>query len=227
MDIFDLVEQRQEIGKLCREQFLHRRFRVDDEAENLRQDIALREPDFFRIDPGVGHDRVDQIFLIFAVHDRESAVVTERAAVPAQHAVADGVKRSAPNPARVDRQQVRDPIQHLPRSLVREREQQNISGVDPVFEQIRYAISERAGLARARTGDDEQRTRRRRHGRQLLLIQLRRVIDMDRCRSGGALQRILTGHKCLSGSDPVTLLLRSKVIKYLSRRFLTVVRLNA
>ncbi len=104
LHIFDLLEQRQEVGKLFREQFLHRRLRVHDEAENLREHIAFRKPDLFRINPRVGDHGIDQIFLIFAVHDGESAVITERAAVTAQHAIADGVKRSAPNPGRIDRQ---------------------------------------------------------------------------------------------------------------------------
>ena len=73
MHVFDLVEQRQEIRKLFREQFLHRRFRVHDKAEDFREHIAFREPDLFRIDPRVRHHGVDQILLIFAVHDAEAA----------------------------------------------------------------------------------------------------------------------------------------------------------
>ena len=173
-------------------------------TENLREHIAFRETDFFRIDPGARHHRVDQILLIFAVHDGEAAGVTERAAVPAQHPIADRVKCAAPNPAGIDRQQIRDAIEHLPRGLVREREQQNISRIDSVLEQIRDAISERARFSRARAGDDEQRPGRRRHSRELLLIQLRRVIDVDRCRSWRALQRVLAGHHftCSGGQSP-------------------------
>ena len=68
--------------------------------------------------------------------------------------------------------------------FVREGEQQNISRIDPVLEQVGHAIGERARLARARAGDDKERARRSGHGRELLLVQLRGVIDVDRCGSG-------------------------------------------
>ena len=115
--------------------------------------------------PAARDDGVDQIFLIFAIHDREPAGVTERAAVPAQHAIADGMKCAAPKSAGIDRQQIGDAIEHLARGFVREGEQQNVARVDPVLEQIGDAISERARFARARARDDEQRSGRRGHRR--------------------------------------------------------------
>ena len=104
------------------------------------------------------------------------------------------MKRPTPKPAGIDRQQIRDAIEHLSRGFVREREQQNISRIDPVLEQVGYAIGKRARFTGARAGDDQQRPGRGRYRGELLLIQFRWVINMDRCRSWCALQRVLAGH---------------------------------
>ena len=145
--------------------------------------------------PAPRNDRVDQILLILTIENREAARITERVSVPAQHAVANGVKRSAPKAARVHRQQVRDPIEHLARGFIRESKEQNISRIDPVLEQVSDAICQRPRLAAARARDHEQGARRSRHRRELLLVQIRRVIDADRGRGRGALKRVLPGHR--------------------------------
>ncbi len=88
-----------------------------------------------------------------------------------------------------------DAIEHLARGFVRESEQQDIARVDAVLEQVRDAIGERARLPAARAGDDQERPGRRRHRRELLLIQLRRVINVDRGRGGSALERVFAGHR--------------------------------
>lgn len=115
--------------------------------------------------------------------------------MPAQHSISDRVKGAAPQSTRVHRQQIRDAIEHLTRGFIREREQKDIARVDAVLEQIRHAIRKRARLAAARTGDHQQRTGRRGHRRELLLIQLRRVINVDRGRGGSALERVFAGHR--------------------------------
>ena len=53
----------------------------------------------------------------------------------AQHPVPDRVKGPAPKSARIHRQQVRDPIQHLARGFVREGEEQYVPRIDAVLEQ--------------------------------------------------------------------------------------------
>ncbi len=103
VNIGDFFEQWQKVRELLGEQFLHRCLGVDHKAENLREHIAFRETNFLWIDPRACDNGVDQIFLIFAVHDGEAAVVSERAAVAAQHPVSDRMKCAAPNSARVDR----------------------------------------------------------------------------------------------------------------------------
>ena len=194
MDVLDLLEQRQEIREFCGKQFFHRRLCIDDKAKYLGEDIAFREPDFFRINSRACYDRVDQILLIFAIHDREPARITERAPVTSQDSVPHRMERPAPKPARIDREQIRDAIQHLSGGFIREGEQQNISRIDSVFEQVRNPVGECARFATACARDHEQRTGRSRYSRKLLFIQLCRVIDVDRCRCWRALERVLAGH---------------------------------
>ena len=58
----------------------------------------------------------------------------------AQHSIADGMKGSAPKSTRIERQQIGNPIEHLPRSFIREGEQENIARIDPVLEQVGYSV---------------------------------------------------------------------------------------
>src|SRR4029077_2973574 len=102
-DGLNLVEQREEIRKLFCKQFLHRFFRIHNEAEDLREHIAFRKSNLLRINPCARYDSIDQILLIFAVHDREPARVTERGAMPAQDAVSHRMECPAPESAVVDR----------------------------------------------------------------------------------------------------------------------------
>ena len=160
----------QEIRKLFRKQFLHRFLGIDDEAENFREHIALWKSNFLWIDPCTCYDGVNQILLIFAVHDGEAARVAERGAMPAQNPVSYRMECATPKPAGIDRQQIRDAAQHFSRGFVRECEKQNISGINPVFEQVRDAISERACFPRARASDHKERTWWRSHCRKLLFV---------------------------------------------------------
>ena len=100
----------------------------------------------------------------------------------------------APEPAGIHRQQIRDAIEHFAGCFVREREQQNISRIDPIFEQVRDAIRKGARFARARAGDHKDRAGRSGHGRELLFVQLSGVINVDRRGYRLALQRVLAGH---------------------------------
>ena len=87
-----------------------------------------------------------------------------------QHSVSDRVKRPAPKPARIDRQQIRDAIEHLPRGFVGKGEQQDVSRIDSVFEQISDPVSKRARLPRARARDDQKRAGRSCYRRELLFV---------------------------------------------------------
>ena len=87
-----------------------------------------------------------------------------------QHSIPHRVERAAPKSTRIDREQIRDPLQHLSGSLIREGKQQDVSRIDPVLEQVRHAVGECARFAATRAGDDEQRTGRSRHRRKLLFV---------------------------------------------------------
>src|SRR5437764_15469822 len=104
MHILDLLEQRQEIGKLFGEQLLHWALSVDGEAEEICQNIALGKANFLRINSRVGDNSGNQVLLILSVHDGETGRITKRTAVAPQHAVADRVKRAAPDSAGINRQ---------------------------------------------------------------------------------------------------------------------------
>ena len=103
MHILDLLEQRQEIGKLFGEQLLHGSLRVDSEAEEIGQNVALGKTNFLRINSRVGDNGRDQVFLILAVHDRETEGITESTAMTPQHTVPDRVKGAAPDSGGIDR----------------------------------------------------------------------------------------------------------------------------
>ncbi len=58
-NVLDFVEQRQEVRKLFREQRLQLHLRVHDEAEDFREHITLRKPDFLWINSCACYHRID------------------------------------------------------------------------------------------------------------------------------------------------------------------------
>ena len=87
---------------------------------------------------------------ILAIQDGEVALVSQEAGVLAQNAIANRVERSAPERRHFLPEQLRHAPHHFLCRLVREREEQNPVGRDPLFQQIRHPVGERARLARAR-----------------------------------------------------------------------------
>jgi hypothetical protein len=85
-------------------------------------------------------------------------------------------------------------LSRFERGFVREREQQNVSRIDPVLEQVRHAIREGARFSRARAGYHKDRAGGSGHRRELLFVQLSDVVDVNRRGNWGALQRVLRGH---------------------------------
>src|SRR6266487_3827966 len=104
------------------------------------------------------------------------------------------MKCSAPESAGIDREQSRDTAEHFPRSFISECEKQDIPRINPVFEQVGYAISKGTRLSRARAGNDKNGTGRRSNRCELLFVQFSGIIETDRRRRWRALQRVLTGH---------------------------------
>jgi hypothetical protein len=97
------------------------------------------------------------------------------------------------------RQQIRDAIQHFAGCFVREREQQNISRIDPFSS--RYATRYEG----ARFPEPRRRSqgsgRAEQYRRELLFVQLSGVINVDRRGYRRALQRVLTRHVLVAHSD--------------------------
>ena len=110
----------------------------------------------------------------------KSRLIPEQSRVLAQNPVADGMKSPAPQrPHLLPTEQIRHAPHHFLRRLVRERQQKNAIRRNPLLQQIRHPIRQRARLARTRPGDHERRPRLGAHRRELLFIQLARVINLQ------------------------------------------------
>ncbi len=108
--------------------------------------------------------QVHQVGAVFAVVDGEGRVEADVLGVVAQQLGADAVKGSRPS-ERVGRgaaaaQHVAgdalDASRHLHGRTPREGHEQDASRIGAVEDQMRHAVGERVGLARAGAGDDEQ-----------------------------------------------------------------------
>src|SRR6266480_446953 len=74
----------------------------------LARQMSFRVPVLFvKVIRKPGCDGIDQILLVFAVHDGEPARITKRAPVPAQNSVATAWNVPPQNSAGIDRQQIR------------------------------------------------------------------------------------------------------------------------
>ena len=80
--------------------------------------------------------------------------------VPAQNAIAYGVKRSSPDALRALWQQRGDATEHFPRRLVREGQQQDAPRGHALLEKPRHPISQSACLSAAGARNDKSRARR-------------------------------------------------------------------
>jgi hypothetical protein len=147
--------------------------------------------------------QVHQVAGVFAVVDGEAGVEPDAPGPVAQQACADSVEGA--RPAQLGLRQpgpaggpLRQDAPHAPPHLVgraaREGEQQNARRVGAVGDQMRHAVRQRVGLARAGAGDHQQGRRRVRtrtpvhamhHRRALRRIEPRERIGRDRgCRNG-------------------------------------------
>jgi hypothetical protein len=128
------------------------------------------------------------------VENREITAVTKQVGVRAQNPRANGMECSAPKLAQFMSEQIRDAAHHFAGGLVGERQQQNAIGGNALFEQVRDAVGERAGLARAGAGDDERGTGRRGDGGELLGVQLARVVNLEMDCGMERFQNVITRH---------------------------------
>ena len=134
-------------------------------------DAARREP--LRIAAELLEARLDDPHLVGLVVDREVRAVAEPLRLAAQHAAAGGVEGEDPDRARLPTEHPLEPLAHLPRRLVRERDREDLVRLDAVrADQVRDPVGEHARLARAGPGDDEQRPLDVEHGLPLGRIQV-------------------------------------------------------
>ena len=123
------------------------------------------------VDVEVVEHLLDQPARVGRVVDRELARVAEPVRVGAQHARAGGVERHHPHRARGPADQQLDAVAHLLRGLVRERDGEDLVRTRLTrAQQVRDPVGEHAGLAGARSGQDQQRPGARRDG-----VALRRI----------------------------------------------------
>ncbi len=134
--------------------------RVDGEARALGGEAALGLREAER----VPHE-VHQVGAVFAVVDGEGRVEADLLGVVAQQPRADAVEGAGPG-ERVGRGAAAaehvagdalDAPRHLHGGAAREGHEQDAARIGAVDDQMRDAVGERVGLARAGAGDDEQR----------------------------------------------------------------------
>ena len=115
--------------------------------------------------------------LVGLVVDREVRAVAEPRRLAAEDPAAGGVEREDPDRPRGVAEQVLEPLAHLPRRLVRERDGEDLVRLRALRgDEVRDAVREHARLARAGPGDDEQRPLCLQHGLPLGGIEVGEVL---------------------------------------------------
>ena len=109
------------------------------------------------IEVEIAHDVAGEPLRIGLVVDAEGARVTEPVAVGAQDADARRVERAHPHRPGDRTHQVGHTVTHLLRGLVGERDRQDRRGRHSFVDEVGDAMREHTRLARAGTGDDQQR----------------------------------------------------------------------
>jgi hypothetical protein len=125
----------------------HRDLRVDPARHE-----ALRIPvELFEAELGEPH-------LVGLVVDREIGAVAEPRRLAPEDPPARRVEGHHPHPLPDVAEDALEALLHLPRRLVREGDRQDLLRLDPAGgDEVRDAVREHAGLARARSRDDEHR----------------------------------------------------------------------
>ena len=121
-----------------------------------RLDRAGRES--LRVELELLHAALDHSHRVGLVVDRERALVTQAGRLGAQDPGAGGMEGHHPHRPRDPPDQARDPLAHLVRGLVRERDREDLHRPRPVGrQQPGDPVGEHPGLARARAGEHQQR----------------------------------------------------------------------
>ena len=161
--------------------------------------------------------QVDHVLHVGAVEDREIGLESDRRAEAPQHQIGERMERAAGHRPRAIADQLLHPAQHLLRRAPGESQQQDRSGRHAALDQPGDPINQRAGLARARSGDHQQRALAMPDGFELRRVQDLGVLDPEvalvRRRRGVSLEGdYLVGHfaadPIMSGQGPVSVVLR-------------------
>ena len=86
-------------------------------------------------------------------------------------------------------------MHHFPRRLVCESQEEDAVGGNPLLQQVRDSIGQRAGLAGTGPGENECRPRQRGDGGVLLPVEFARVVNLQIDRTTKGLKNIVTRHR--------------------------------
>ena len=168
--------------------------RVLGEAENIEENVRLRETGRLGVELTLADDGVHDFFLILPVHDRETPLPTQLGGVATENLVSDGVKSAAPDVLCLVGDELFDALQHLPGRLVREGEEEDIFRCNPVVEKVGDAVGQCPRFAASGSGNDERRAGRCRHGGELSIIQFLPVIDFRFRAFRNTIDCVVTSH---------------------------------
>ena len=134
--------------------------------------VDRRRGEALGVDPVLLHAALDQPARIGLVVDRELARVAELVGVGTEHPRAGRVEGHDPHRTHAAADQQLSAIPHLRRSLVGERDRQDLARLNgPGGDQVGDPVREHTRLARAGAGQDQQRTVAVGHGVPLRVVQ--------------------------------------------------------
>ena len=150
-------------------------FHAIAQVADARERLARRHE--LVVDAEIFFDLLDERDLVRRIVDDEVAGEADFRRFAPQQARAEGVESRKPHAARVVADERRDALTHLAGGLVGKRDREHVVGLGvPVADEVCNAISDDARLARARAGQDEQRSVTMQNGFTLFRIQFREEV---------------------------------------------------
>ncbi len=170
-------------GELRLERLLQRTLRVDAVRIDAEADILAREALVELRETELLADRIDEVGGVATIEDREVRVEVQVPGVVAQQPRADRMEGAGPLHALQHRladagdrlvQRLLDDVAraaaHLERGTARERQHQDPARIDAVDHEVCHPRGQRAGLAGAGSGDDQQRPAAKTLGQHRLAV---------------------------------------------------------
>ena len=158
----DLLLVLEEVRQLAVEQLVERELGVDVARVQVVERLLLREALRRLGEAQRAAGELHQVLRVALVHDGEVGRQAGGAAELAQEPVADRVEGAAVHARARGPDEPLGAREHLAGGAAGEGEQEDALGRDASLDEVRDAVDERARLAGARAGDDQQRARRRR-----------------------------------------------------------------